>query len=410
MNASTRWLGWTAIVLVGHMTEQLMFGLVELQRLKDFLGIYDTWFRSLDTATVTLVTIVATLVYLLMFSLLKGGLARLVALEVLGLVSVSEIHHAIETIAARAYTPGLVTSIPYVICGVLLMRAAVKEYGSNAAPRRATKAAVAGMSVVLLAASAAGADAQTVADETGKGELARKLANPLANLVSVPLQTTWTSGMGPSDESAFLLKFQPVVPFAITDHWNVIGRMILPVISQPAFRPTIGAASGVGDIEFSAFVSPVTSSAVTFGAGPLISLPSTNAPTLGTQKYSAGPTVAIVARSGRWTYGGLWNQVWSFAGAADRPDVSQMYAQPFVAYTSHQALTVGVNLEAAANWNASAGARWTAPLNVQASKLLSFGPLPASYSVAFGEFLAKPAGGPSWQIRSTITLLLPRER
>jgi len=59
MNASTRWLGWTAIVLVGHMTEQLMFGLVELQRLKDFFGIYDTWFRSLDTATVTLVTIVA---------------------------------------------------------------------------------------------------------------------------------------------------------------------------------------------------------------------------------------------------------------------------------------------------------------------------------------------------------------
>jgi hypothetical protein len=278
MNASTRWLGWTAIVLVGHMTEQLMFGLVELQRLKDFLGIYDTWFRSIDTATVTVVTIVATLVYLLMFSLLKGGLARLVALEVLGLVSVSEVHHAIESVAARAYTPGLVTSIPYVACGVLLMRAAAKDYGSDAPPRRVTKAAVAGISVMLLAVSAATADAQTVTDETSKSELARKLANPLANLVSVPLQTTWTSGMGPSDESAFVLKLQPVVPFPISNHWNVIGRMILPVISQSAFGPTVGAASGIGDIEFSAFVSPVNRTGNV--GGPLLRLAVTQAATV----------------------------------------------------------------------------------------------------------------------------------
>ena len=130
---------------------------------------------------------------------------------------------------------------------------------------------------------------------------------------------------------------------------------------------------------------------------------------LGTQKWSGGPTFALVARSGQWTYGGLWNQMWSFAGSADRADVSQMFAQPFLSYTTRSAVTIGVNLEATANWKKT-DSRWTAPMNAQVSKLSALGPLPTSYTFGFGWFVERPDGAPRWQLRSAITLLMPKGR
>src|SRR5215467_12882272 len=110
-----------------------MFGLTELARLKWMIGIYDSWFASPDTGTVVLVMVVASLIYLAMFSLLVGGRARMTALQVLGLLALSEVHHLVETIAAVKYTPGLVTSIPYAALGWLTMRAAGREHRADAA-------------------------------------------------------------------------------------------------------------------------------------------------------------------------------------------------------------------------------------------------------------------------------------
>ncbi len=149
MNSSTRWFGWIAVVMVLHMAEQLHFGLIELERLKHAIRLYDGLFKSADTATVVLVTIGASFVYLLMFALLVGGRARFVALEVLGGASVLEVHHVIETIVAGAYTPGLVTALPYAGIGGLLMWAAFKEY--RAATPDLVAPAVAGATSALLA-------------------------------------------------------------------------------------------------------------------------------------------------------------------------------------------------------------------------------------------------------------------
>lgn len=109
--------------MVLHMGEQLLSGLQELYRLKHAITLYDSWFQSPDVATVVLVTIGGFLIYLAFFSILRGGRARFIALEVLGVFSVLEVHHPIESLIAHAYTPGLVTSIPYVAFGVLFMRA-----------------------------------------------------------------------------------------------------------------------------------------------------------------------------------------------------------------------------------------------------------------------------------------------
>jgi hypothetical protein len=246
------------------------------------------------------------------------------------------------------------------------------------------------------------------ARESGPVDLAKKLANPLANLISLPFQTTWTSGVGPNDDTAFILKLQPIVPFALNGTWSLITRTIVPMMSQPVLVPGSLPASGIGDIQFSAFLSPATAGAITWGAGPILSLPSTNEPTLGTQKWSAGPTAAVIVHHHSWTYGAVWNQIWSFAGNTDRADVNQMFVQPFASYTTRSAITFGVNLEATAHWQGAGDSRWTAPVNLQVSKLSTFGPLPASYSAGFGWYVTKPVGAPSWQVRSGLTLLLPR--
>jgi hypothetical protein len=86
-----------------------------------------------------------------------------------------------------------------------------------------------------------------------------------------------------------------------------------------------------------------------------------------------------------------------------------MYVQPFVAYTTPRAFTYALNSETIANWEASSGNKWTIPVNFSVSKLARFGPLPASYQAGAGYYVEAPEGGPDWQLRATITLLLPRK-
>ena len=63
-----------------------------------------------------------------------------------------------------------------------------------------------------------------------EGELAKKLQNPVANLISVRLQSNWDFGIGPADALRYTLNVQPVIPFSLTSNWNFITRTIMPVI------------------------------------------------------------------------------------------------------------------------------------------------------------------------------------
>jgi hypothetical protein len=257
----------------------------------------------------------------------------------------------------------------------------------------------------LCAAQQAGSGAPAADDSA---DLAKKLSNPIADLVSVPFQLNWEQGVGPDDQTRFVLNVQPVMPFSLNPQWNVVARVILPLVSQPPLAAGGEPVFGISDVLASFFFSP-TSGSIVWGAGPVISLPSTTVPTLGTEKWSAGPTVVVLKQEGPWTYGALWNQVWSFAGNAKRDDVSQMFLQPFLAYTTKGLVTITLQSESTANWKAD-DHKWTVPINVLFSKLSSFGTLPASYMIGFGGFAASPEIGPDWKVRAALTILLPRKK
>jgi hypothetical protein len=200
------------------------------------------------------------------------------------------------------------------------------------------------------------------------------------------------------------------VPFSLNDKWNLIGRWIMPFVSQPSLAPGLDSTFGLSDVLFSGFFSPRKSEGLIWGVGPALSLPSTDDPSLGSGKWSAGPTVVLLKESGKWTYGLLANQLWSFADAsdADRPDVDQLFIQPFVSYQKGGGVSFTLQSEASYARDAADGDEWTVPINFLVSKVTRFGPFPFSVAGGYGYFVDSPEIGAERKLRVAFTVILPR--
>lgn len=237
--------------------------------------------------------------------------------------------------------------------------------------------------------------------------IAKQLSNPVASLVSVPFQLNFDQGVGPDDDQRFVLNFQPVMPFTLNKDWNLITRVIVPVVSQPGFGPALPPTSGLGDITASFFLSPARSKVV-WGVGPALLLPVSADPLLGTEKWAAGPTFVVLKQTGHWTLGMLANHLWSYGGDATRPSVNATFVQPFAAYATKGGVSFTVATETTANWEADSGERWTVPLLAGVSKVTRLGRRPLSFGVTGGYYASKPTGGADWKLRTTLTLIFPK--
>jgi hypothetical protein len=248
------------------------------------------------------------------------------------------------------------------------------------------------------------------ADETGgdeSAELAKKLSNPIAALISVPFKLDYDTGIGAANADREVFVVQPVIPVDLNENWNVISRTIIPVIHSGS--PVEGGSSltGTGDILQSFFFSPkaATSSGWIWGAGPVLSVPSASKDPLGTEKWSIGPTAVVLKQDSGWTYGTLFNHLWSIGGSSDRADVSATFLQPFLSYTTTGQTTWGVNTESSYDWKAK---QWTVPINLTVSQLVRFGKQPVSFLFGLRGYAETPAGGPDWGLRFQVTLLFPK--
>lgn len=245
------------------------------------------------------------------------------------------------------------------------------------------------------------------ADPDAAAELARKLQNPVASLISVPLQANWDFGIGSEDATRFTLNIQPVIPLTVNEEWNLITRTILPVIDAESPYPGIDDASGLGDVVQSFFLSPKAPSqgGWIWGAGPVLLYPTATDDLLGSEKWGAGPSAVLVKQEQGWTYGVLANHIWSFAGEGDRTDVSATFLQPFVSYTTKTHTTVSANTESTYDWEAG---EWNVPLNFQVSQLLKIGNQPLSVGIGRRYYAETPEGGPEWGVRAVVQFLFPK--
>jgi len=251
----------------------------------------------------------------------------------------------------------------------------------------------------------AAAPAQAATDQ----ELAKKLANPIASMVSFPIQLNYDTGFGPTGSGSRLLtNVQPVVPIALSKSWNLVSRTILPIVSQSEMYPGGGRQFGIGDITQSAFFSPVapTKGGLIWGAGPVLLLPTATDDLLGGDKWGAGPTFVVLKQTGPQTIGMLANHIWSVAGDDDRPDVSSTFIQPFLSYTTKKATTYMLNSEATYDWKSD---EWSVPINLQAGQMTRFGAQRVSVGAAIRYWAHSPPGGADgFGLRLFVTYLFPK--
>jgi hypothetical protein len=263
-----------------------------------------------------------------------------------------------------------------------------------------TAARVAGaLAASLVAPSAAAQDSD---------ELARKLANPVASLISVPFQFNWDQGIGPDgDAERYTLNIQPVIPASIGEDWNLITRVILPVIDQSEIVPGAGSTSGLGDTVASAFFSPKAPSASgwIWGFGPVVLLPTGDEPGLTADRWGLGPTMVALRQQGRWTYGALANHIVS-VGGSDDPDVSVTLLNPFVTRAFDGGLTMSLSVEVSRDWERK---DTSIPVQFSVAKVLRIGSQIVQVSGGPRWYAASFDGGPEgWGARASVVLLFPR--
>jgi hypothetical protein len=263
--------------------------------------------------------------------------------------------------------------------------------------------------VFLLMALPVQAEKTSGTQQGGDADLAQQITNPIADLITVPVQMNYDRGIGVQDDGWKLqTNIQPVIPFSVNDNWNLITRTIMPVIYQDDIFPGSGSDFGLGDINMSLFFSPKlpTSGGWLWGAGPVLLFPTATEPLLGGKKWGAGPALVALTLRGPWTMGMLANHIWSYAGDSDRQDINSTFMQPFAAYTWPSAWTFSLQSETTYNWETE---KWSIPFNIAISKLVRWGKLPVSLQAGVGYWFESPDSGPEgFRFRLQANFVLPK--
>lgn len=250
----------------------------------------------------------------------------------------------------------------------------------------------------------------SAAQADNNAELAKATQNPIAALISLPIQVNYDERLGTQDDGhKWLTYVQPVIPFSIGDDWNLISRTIVPLINQKDIAPA-GALdeSGIGDITQSFFFSPKkpTAGGWVWGAGPVVLLPTANDKLLGSEKWGLGPTAVVLRQSDGWTYGALVNHIWSVAGESHRDAISTSFLEPFLSYTTKTYTSFGINTESTYDWKNS---QWSVPINLAVTQMLRVGGQALTVQAGARYWADSPQGGPEgWGFRLALTLLFPR--
>ena len=248
-------------------------------------------------------------------------------------------------------------------------------------------------------------------------ELAKKSQNPVGDIISLPFEYWHHDGMA-DDGSADALMVKPVYPTRI-GNLNLINRFIIPYLGIDANQngsdlgeidipPSLERESGLGNIQYQGFFTPAEPGKVIWGVGPVFELP-TNTSGLGSDKWSAGLAAVALTMPGKWVLGALIQNIWSFAGPSDDPDVNKFTFQYFLNYNLGDGWYLTSTPIITADWEKSSGNQWTIPFGGGIGRLMRFGKQPVDFKLQAFSNVEKPEGGPDWSMMFAVKFLFPKK-
>lgn len=266
---------------------------------------------------------------------------------------------------------------------------------------------VAGLSTPSRAQSAAEPLIGDNAKSESSSDLARQIQNPVGDLISLPLQNNVNFGYGPRGGTQNVLQAQPVIPFHVSDDWNVITRTIVPVVWNPDASPIPTVPVGIAPTSFTAFLVPRHDiNGWLWGAGPVVQFPTISSTTLGSSVWGGGPSAAIVYSTGPWVTGALFNNIWSLGGTRGPSGngYSAFLFNPFAAYNLDDGWYLSSSPNVLANWQFQ-GSKWTVPIGGGVGRVFHVGDQPVDLSVSAYYNVVKPEVGSRWQLSTQLTFI-----
>jgi hypothetical protein len=263
------------------------------------------------------------------------------------------------------------------------------------------------ISLLLLVLPVFAQDKPDAAEEESK--LQKQIQNPVASLISVPVQNNSNFNVGAAQRTQDVLNIQPVIPIRASENWNLIIRWITPVIWQPVPTEKNLGVYGLGDMQPTFFLSPAKPGKLIWGVGPILQLPTATNRDTGQGKLGLGPSFVALTQPGRWTLGVLANNVWSVAGSGGRPAVNQFLMQYFINYNLERGWFLSWSPIVTANWKASAGNQWVVPVGGGVGRVFRLGAQPVNVSAQVYGNAVRPSGASSWGLRLQMAFLFPKK-
>jgi len=246
--------------------------------------------------------------------------------------------------------------------------------------------------------------------ETDNQDLAKASQNPIASLTTLPIQFNFNMGMGEYDRMQTVINIQPVLPLTIGKNWNMINRIIIPLIVQPDFNAENGSTTGLGIINYTAFFSPNLEGKLAIGFGPSLLIPTNSASVLGDGQFALGPSVVLFAGLSKWTLGFVAAQNWAYYTPNASEKHNSFFIQYFINYNLKKAWSVGMAPTITVNWDAEKDEKATVPFGLSVSKVTRLGKQPMKFALAYYYNAIRPTmGAKGGQIQAMMVFLFPKK-
>jgi hypothetical protein len=244
-------------------------------------------------------------------------------------------------------------------------------------------------------------------------EVNKELSNPISSIWALQLQEN-TYWLNKPDRNVVNLQFQPVLPLALTDDWNLITRPVFQVMNSTPYINESGnlhRVTGFGDTILAALLSPSPKLAGPWllGLGPTFIFPTATNSRLGQNKWQFGPGGVFGYLGDKWL-AGVFPQQWFSVGGPGSQTVSQMNIEYFFVYLPGGGWGIGTSPNILVNWYANKSSnRLTFPIGAQLSKVIKIGPLPVKLAFQ-GQYMPvhPDVFGQKWNLQFAITPVIPK--